>query len=37
LEQFSLIAVGLIPYINASIILQLLTAVVPKLEELQEQ
>jgi len=37
LEQFSLIAVGLIPYINASIILQLLTAVVPKLEELQDQ
>lgn len=37
LEQFSIIAVGLIPYINASIILQLLTAVVPKLEELQEQ
>ncbi len=37
LEQFSLIAVWLIPYINASIILQLLTAVIPKLEELQEQ
>jgi len=37
LEQFSIIAVWLIPYINASIILQLLTAVVPKLEELQEQ
>ena len=37
LENFSLIAVGLIPYINASIIMQLLTAVVPALEELQEQ
>lgn len=37
LENFSIIAVGLIPYINASIIMQLLTAVVPKLEELQEQ
>ena len=37
LEQFSIIAVWLIPYINASIILQLLTAVVPKLEEIQEQ
>jgi preprotein translocase subunit SecY len=37
LENFSIIAVGLIPYINASIILQLLTAVVPHLEELQEQ
>ncbi len=37
LENFSLIAVWLIPYINASIIIQLLTAVVPALEELQEQ
>lgn len=37
LENFSLIAVGLIPYINASIIIQLLTAVLPALEELQEQ
>lgn len=37
LEQFSVIAVGLMPYINASIIMQLLTAVIPALEELQEQ
>lgn len=37
LEQFSIIAVGLIPYINSSIIMQLLTAVLPQLEELQEQ
>ncbi|MBS8121885.1 preprotein translocase subunit SecY [Candidatus Vampirococcus lugosii] len=37
LEQFSIIAVGLIPFINASIIMQLLTAVLPKLEELKEQ
>lgn len=37
LENFALIAVGLIPFINASIIMQLLTAVVPHLEELQEQ
>jgi len=37
LEKFSIIAVWLIPFINASIIMQLLTAVVPKLEELQEQ
>ncbi|MDP2670007.1 MAG: hypothetical protein Q8O99_03270 [bacterium] len=37
LENFSIIAVGLIPYINASIIMQLLTAVIPQLEELQEQ
>ncbi len=37
LEQFSIIAVGLGAYINASIIVQLLTAVIPALEELQEQ
>jgi len=37
LEQFSMIAVGLGAYINASIIMQLLTAVVPALEDLQEQ
>lgn len=37
LEQFSIIAVWLGAYINASIIVQLLTAVVPALEELQEQ
>ncbi len=37
LQKFSIIAVWLIPYINASIIIQLLTAVVPSLEELQEQ
>ncbi|MFQ5793774.1 MAG: preprotein translocase subunit SecY [Candidatus Bipolaricaulia bacterium] len=34
LERFSLFAMGVVPYINASIILQLLTAVVPKLKEL---
>lgn len=37
LENFSIVAVWLIPYINASIIMQLLTAVIPHLEELQEQ
>jgi preprotein translocase subunit SecY len=37
IDNFSLIAVGLVPYINASIIMQLLGAVVPALEELQEQ
>lgn len=36
LENFSLIAVWLAPFINASIIIQLLTAVVPHFEELQE-
>lgn len=37
LEQFALIAIGLAPFINASIIMQLLGSVVPKLEELTEQ
>ncbi len=36
LNQFALIAVGLAPFINASIIMQLLGSVVPKLEELTE-
>ena len=36
LDQFSIIAVGLAAYINASIIMQLLGSVVPKLEELTE-
>ncbi len=35
-HNFSLIAVGLAPFINASIIMQLLGSVVPKLEELTE-
>lgn len=37
LENFSMIAVGLAPFINASIIMQLMSAVIPKLEELTEQ
>lgn len=37
IERFSLVAIGLGPYINASIIMQLMTAVIPKLEELTEQ
>ena len=37
LDQFALIAVGLAPFINASIIMQLLGSVVPHLEELTEQ
>lgn len=36
LDQFSIIAVGLAAYINASIIMQLLGSVIPKLEELTE-
>ncbi len=37
LTNFSIIAIGLSPYINASIILQLLTMVFPKLEELSKE
>lgn len=37
LVNFSVTALGLNPYINASIILQLLTMVFPKLEELQKE
>ncbi len=37
LANFSIIALGLNPYINASIILQLLTMVIPKLEELTKE
>ncbi len=37
LANFSILALGLNPYINASIILQLLTMVFPKLEELSKE
>lgn len=37
LVNFSVLALGLNPYINASIILQLLTIVFPKLEELSKE
>ncbi len=37
LQKFSIIALWLIPFINASIVIQLLTVAVPKLEELQEE
>ena len=37
LEQFSVFALGIIPYITASIIMQLLTVVIPKLQSLQEE
>jgi len=37
MAKFSLFAMGIIPYINASIIIQLMTAVIPKLEELQKE
>lgn len=37
LANFSIMALGLTPYINASIILQLLTIMIPKLEELSKE
>ncbi|HEX9416550.1 MAG TPA: preprotein translocase subunit SecY [Gaiellaceae bacterium] len=37
LSRFALFALGIMPYVTASIILQLLTVVVPKLEALQKE
>src|SRR5437870_9300060 len=37
LSRFSLFALGIMPYVTASIILQLLTVVVPTLEKLQKE
>jgi len=37
LEQLSIFALGIMPYISASIIFQLLTVVVPQLEQLQKE
>jgi preprotein translocase subunit SecY len=37
LANFSIMALGLAPYINASIILQLMTYVIPRLEELSKE
>lgn len=37
LNKFSICAMGITPYINASIIMQLLTVVIPKLQELQKE
>jgi preprotein translocase subunit SecY len=37
LANFSILALGLNPYINSSIIMQLMTMVVPRLEELQKE
>ena len=37
LRRFSVFALGIMPYINASIIFQLLTVVIPKLEELAKE
>jgi preprotein translocase subunit SecY len=37
LGQFSIFALGIMPYVTASIILQLMTVVIPKLEQLQKE
>ena len=37
LSRFSIFALGIMPYVTASIILQLLTVVVPRLEQLQKE
>ena len=37
LENFSIFALGIMPYISASIIIQLLTVVIPQLEALSEE
>jgi len=37
LERASLFALGIMPYISASIIMQLMTAVIPKLEQLKKE
>src|SRR5437899_6211915 len=37
LSKFSLFALGIMPYVTASIILQLLTVVIPRLSELQKE
>src|SRR3989449_11338589 len=37
LERFSIFALGIMPYISASIILQLLTVVIPHLEKLSKE
>jgi preprotein translocase subunit SecY len=37
LSRFSVFALGIMPYVTASIILQLMTVVIPKLEQLQKE
>ncbi|MCB1864677.1 MAG: preprotein translocase subunit SecY [Chromatiales bacterium] len=37
LERFSLFALGIMPYISASIIIQLMSATIPKLEQLKKE
>ncbi|MPQ42805.1 preprotein translocase subunit SecY [Clostridium tarantellae] len=37
LSRFSILALGVVPYINASIIMQLLTVAIPRLEQLSKE
>ena len=37
MQRFSIILMGLSPYINASIIIQLLSVVVPRLEDIKKE
>ncbi len=37
LRQFSVLALGVMPYINASILMQILVAIEPKLKEIQQE
>ena len=37
LERMSILALGIMPYISASIIMQLMTAVTPSLEQLKKE
>src|SRR5690242_723380 len=37
LSQFSIFALGIMPYVTASIIMQLLAVVIPQLEQLQKE
>ena len=37
LSRFSVFALGIMPYVTASIILQLMTVVIPSLEQLQKE
>ena len=37
LSQFALFALGIMPYVTASIIIQLMTVVIPRLEQLQKE
>ena len=37
LERFSIMALGIMPYISASIIMQLMTSIIPTLKEIKKE